>query len=78
MGVVDGACNTHGIDHKASLSESRKKRLLAKPRRRWQESIKREREGVRCMLWFRVWSRSRLRGSSNELSGSVNAGEFVS
>jgi hypothetical protein len=66
--------------YKVLVGKPKEKRLLGRPRRRWEDCIKRDFQEVRCGVWTGSSWLKMVAGTcecSNELSGSVKCGEFL-
>jgi len=82
VGHVERMGERRGI-YRVLVEKPEGKRPLGRPRRRWEDNIKRDLQEVGCggMDWIELaQDRNRWRGTcecGNELSGSIKCGELI-
>ena len=79
------ACGAYGRDrgvHRVLVGKPEGKRPLGRPRRRWEDNIKMDLQDVRGGVgtgwsWLNIGTVAGTCGYGEELSGSINAGNFL-
>jgi hypothetical protein len=80
---MGGACSSYGGKgvYRVLVGRPGRKRLLGRPRRRWEDNIKMDLQEVECGVWTVLsWLKiDRLRAlvNVNESSGSIKCREFL-